>query len=189
MGTTIELRLNPETGNYEATATPSEGDGGGELSQAGVFGGAAEFNFGGVPVGAAIIGGLSAGFFDALISLFPVVDIPGIEIPTNIRRGIILFIASWAAQTEPVRNFLGRSGAEAASLILAADGVQEFINLRGILSGIVGGGQLNQSTHGILNPTLVQQGVPTAQRTDQQMTGTLFQVPGIALGRQALAGL
>lgn len=184
MTTTIELRLNPETGNYEATATPLEAPG--ELSQAGVFGGAAAFEFGGVPVGAAIIGGLSAGFFDALISLFPVVDIPGIDIPTNIRRGIILFIASWAAQTEPVRNFLGRQGAEATSLILAADGVQEFINLRGILSGIVGQGSLNQSTH---FPTLVQQGVPTAQRTDQQVTGTLFQVPGIALGRQALAGL
>ena len=140
MVTTLNFRVTPATGGYELftpeAAAPNGTPNG--LSQAGVFGGAADFNFGGVPVGAAIVGGLTAGFFDAIINLFPTVDIPGVNIPTNVRNAIIFFIASWAAQTEPVRNFLGRSGAEAASLILAADGVQNLVNLRGILSGIVG---------------------------------------------------
>ena len=188
----IELRLNPETGNYEIANLEA---GPGELSQAGVFGDAAAFNFGGVPVGAAIIGGISAGFFDALIGLFPVVDIPGIDIPTNIRRGIIFFIASWAAQTEPVRNFLGRGGAEATSLILAADGVREFINLRGIFRGFIGGstgvtGGGTMAAGGRLGQGGVDAQIAQLRAQLQGMgAGGLNQVPAIAQARQALAGL
>lgn len=146
MVTTINFRVNPATGSYESFTPEAAATNGNQngLSQAGVFGGAADFEFGGVPVGAAIIGGLTAGFFDAIINLFPTIDVPGVNIPTNVRNAIIFFIASWAAQTEPVRNFLGRGGSDAASLILAADGVQNLVNLRGILSGafagVTGGG-------------------------------------------------
>ena len=146
MVTTINFRVNPATGSYESFTPEAAAANGTQngLSQAGVFGGASEFEFGGVPVGAAIIGGLTAGFFDAIINLFPTIDVPGVNIPTNVRNAIIFFIASWAAQTEPVRNFLGRGGSDAASLILAADGVQSLVNLRGILSGafagVTGGG-------------------------------------------------
>lgn len=188
MTTRIELRLNPETGTYETgTLETSEPDG--QLSQAGVFAGASDFSFGGVPVGAAIIGGLSAGFFDAIIRLFPTVDVPGIDIPTNVRRGILFLIASWAAQTDPVRNFLGRGGAEATSLILAADAVQEFINLRGILSGIIGGGgnALNQGSRH--TPAGVVPEAQLAGRLAALRTSGLTQVPAIAQARQALAGL
>ncbi len=187
MATKIELRLNPETGVYDTGTLEASEQAPGELSQAGVFGGAAAFDFGGVPVGAAIIGGLSAGFFDALIGLFPVVDIPGVEIPTNIRRGILFFIASWASQTEPVRNFLGRDGAQATSLILAADGVREFINLRGIFRGFIGGNAVNQGSGHTPN-----QQAELAQLRAQLAgmgAGGLSQVPAIAQARQALAGL
>lgn len=186
---TIELQLNPETGNYEA-GTLEASDQDSELSQAGVFGGAASFNFGGVPIGAAIVGGLTAGAFDAIIRLFPTVDIPGINIPTNVRLGIIFFIASWAAQTEPFRNFLGREGAEATSLILAADGVQEFVNLRGILGGILGRGSMSANNAGDTGQTAIETQMAQLRAQLQGMgVGGLQQVPAIAQARQALAGL
>lgn len=189
MTTRIELRLNPETGIYD-TGTLEASEESGELSQAGVFGGAASFSFGGVPLGAAIVGGLTAGVFDAIIRLFPTVDVPGINIPTNVRLGILFLIASWVAQTEPVRDFLGREGAEATSLILAADGVQEFVNLRGILGGIFGRGALSANNAGRTDQTGIeaQMAQLRAQLGGLGASG-LSQVPAIAQARQALAGL
>lgn len=187
---TIELKLNPETGNYDA-GTVQASDQDGELSQAGVFGGAASFSFGGIPLGAAIIGGLTAGAFDAIIRLIPTVDVPGVNIPTNVRLGILFFIASWAVQTEPVRNFLGREGAEATSLILAADGVQEFVNLRGLLGGVFGTGALSQAGATGQAGIDAQMAQLRAQLAAMGAGGAggLQQVPAIAQARQALAGL
>ena len=187
MGATIELKLNPETGKYDVVTVESAG----ELSAAKGIAGFAEGSFGGVPIGAAIVGGLTAGLFDAVVRLIPVVDIPRIDIPTNVRRAILFAIGSWVAQTDPVRNFLGDTGAMAASLILAADAVQELINLRGILGGALGQGQTTTGHRGTTSDATQQQ-MATLQaelHTFLQSQRNLEQVPAIALARQTMAGL
>ena len=185
MGTRIQLALNPETGIYETSTIEVPEGAGGELEQAGIrdF---ASASFGGVPIGGAIIGSLAAGALDVLIRLIPIADLPGIAIPTNIRRGITFGIASWAAQTQPVRDFLGAEGARAASLILAADAIQEFVNVRALIPGLFGGAAAGGGGTG---DQLNASGMNALRQQLAANNGNLNQVPAIAQGRQALAGL
>lgn len=181
----LELRLNPETGRYDQATLEAAAS---NLQAAGVFGDATQFTFGGVPIGAALIGGLTAGLFDAIINLFPSLGIPGITIPENVQRAILFFVASWAAQTQPVENFLGRGGAQATSLILAADGVNALVDLRGILGGLFGGGTL-AARRGLTGRRGMAASRMTANAATRAMGAKLEQVPAIALGRQQMAGL
>jgi hypothetical protein len=133
----IELSKNAETGvwelNIEAlrkalvpveTANLEAG--------AGILGGIAQTKVFGIPIGAAAGGLLTAGAWDALSTFISgkFTQIPNWAIPAA---------GSWVTGKYFAR-FMGEGAANAASLLLAADAIQLFFNLRGMIGGLVGKG-------------------------------------------------
>ena len=137
---TIEMKLNPETGVYEADLTPAiPGDDLSARSAGGILGQVTDFEFQGIPIGAAIVGSAGAGIGD-LLSRFvePILPRLGVLTP-GMRRALILALAAWAVQTGPVKNVLGSQGSTAAALILTVDGVITFFNARRLVGGLLSG--------------------------------------------------
>lgn len=188
MGTTIELRLNTETGKYEAATVETDG-GEGELSAVNPIAKTARFDLAGVPVGAAVVGGITAGTVDVLARMIPNFTIPRVDIPRNVRLAIIFAGAAFLAQVGPVRAALGDEGAVATSLLLLIDSLSELTSFRERIAGII---TPPAGTGGTTTTGMNQaQSIAELQRQVQSLqTGNnLQQVPTIAMDRQALAGL
>ena len=102
----------------------------------GTLGKVAETRVAGIPVGAAAIGAACAGLTDAVLGLLEGV------IPTtmaeNTRKGIGNSVASFAW----IRwggGLVGRTTAEVTGLLMAYDAVQNFVDIRGKVKGLLSG--------------------------------------------------
>ncbi|MCH8989860.1 MAG: hypothetical protein IIA92_13775 [Chloroflexi bacterium] len=133
----FELKLNPETGAYEGSWPEiAAGNGGGELSQVNA-GGISRFEVADVPIGAAVVGMAGAGAADVVINLLePFIPRIGLFTPGQ-RRGLLLLLAAWGAQWDPVKKFLSAPGADATSLLLTVDAVVTVFNARQFIAGLV----------------------------------------------------
>jgi len=95
----------------------------------------------GIPVGAAAGGLLTVSAFDALRGL-----LAG-AIP-KLPQWVIPAIGAWVVSTKTVKGFMGTTASNAAGLILTADAIQAIYNVRGLVSGRVGGVKLEQTMRG-----------------------------------------
>lgn len=93
--------------------------------RAGVLEGFTEMEVAGIPVGAAITGGVVAGFTDGVISLIP------IKAPAILVRGL----AAWALVRWGSR-FIGTKAAQVGALFITYDAVQSLFDFRGMISGL-----------------------------------------------------
>lgn len=109
-----------------------------EAAGAGALSDIAKTEFMGVPIGSAAIGLLIVSAWDAIRGLI------GGTIPTTIPQWIIPVVGAVVVQSRPVKGFLGKDAANAAGLILTADAIQALFNVRGLISGIVGGVKMGQ---------------------------------------------
>ena len=107
-------------------------------AKAGVLGGFTKTEIMGVPAGAAGIGLLIVGAWDAIRGLV------GGKLPANIPQWVIPFVGAMAVQSKFVKPRIGDAAANAAGLILTADAIQALFNVRGIVSGLVSGVKLGQ---------------------------------------------
>ena len=111
-------------------------------AQAGVLGGFAKPKIMGVPIGAAGVGLLTVSAWDAIRGLV------GGKLPTNIPAWLIPAVGAAVVQSKFVKPRIGDAAANAAGLILTADAIQALFNVRGVVSGLVGGVKLGQTMRG-----------------------------------------
>ena len=111
-------------------------------SSAGVMGGFAKAEIMGVPIGAAGVGLLTVSVWDALRGLLSGV------LPAAIPTWLVPAIGAAVVQSRPIKGFMGSDAVNAAGLILTADAIQALFNVRGIISGLVGGIKLKQTMQG-----------------------------------------
>ena len=112
-----------------------------EKSQAaGVLGGFAKTEIMGVPIGAAGVGLLTVGVWDAIRGLV------GRVLPAAIPSWLIPALGAAVVQSKRVKGFMGTDAANAAALILTADAIQSLFNVRGVVSGLVSRVKLGQVT-------------------------------------------
>ena len=110
-----------------------------ERAQAGVMGGFAKTEIMGVPIGAAAVGLLTVSVWDALRGLV------GGALPAAIPQWLVPAIGSVVVQSKVIKGFMGADAANAAGLILTVDAIQALFNVRGLVSGLVGGVNLGQT--------------------------------------------
>ena len=110
-----------------------------EGAQAGVMGGFAKTEIMGVPIGAAAVGLLTVSVWDALRGLV------GGALPAAIPQWLVPAIGSVVVQSKVIKGFMGADAANAAGLILTVDAIQALFNVRGLVSGLVGGVNLGQT--------------------------------------------
>ena len=111
-------------------------------AQAGMLGGFAKTEIMGIPVGAAAVGLLTVGVWDAIRGLV------GGALPAAIPAWLVPAIGAFVVQTRTIKGFMGTDAANAAGLILTADAIQALFNVRGLVSGLVGGVKLGQTMRG-----------------------------------------
>ena len=103
-------------------------------AKAGVLGGFAKTEIMGVPIGAAGVGLLTVGIWDALRGLL------GGILPAQIPQWLIPVIGAWVVQTRIIKGWMGADAANAAGLILTADAFQASpFSPRKFVSGLVSG--------------------------------------------------
>jgi len=103
-------------------------------AKAGVLGGFAKTEIMGVPIGAAGVGLLTVGIWDALRGLL------GGILPAQIPQWLIPAIGAWVVQTRIIKGWMGADAANAAGLILTADAFQASpFSPRKLVSGLVSG--------------------------------------------------
>ena len=107
-------------------------------AQAGVLGGFAKTEIMGVPIGAAGVGLLTVSIWDALRGLV------GGVLPAAIPAWLVPAIGAMVVQSKMIKGWMGADAANAAGLILTVDAIQALFNVRGIISGLVGGVKLGQ---------------------------------------------
>ena len=107
-------------------------------AQAGVLGGFAKTEIMGVPIGAAGVGLLTVSIWDALRGLV------GGVLPAAIPAWLVPAIGAMVVQSKMIKGWMGADAANAAGLILTADAIQALFNVRGIISGLVGGVKFGQ---------------------------------------------
>lgn len=97
---------------------------------AGILGGIAQAKVFGIPVGEAAGGLLTASAWDAIAGFVSgrIPAMPAWVIPA----------AGSFVTGKYFGRFMGPGAANAGSLILAADAIQQFFNIRGLISGLVG---------------------------------------------------
>jgi len=110
-----------------------------EEAQAGVMGGFAKTEIMGVPIGAAAVGLLTVGVWDALRGLV------SNALPAAIPQWMVPAIGAMVVQNKVIKGFMGAGAANAAGLILTVDAIQALFNVRGLVSGLVGGVNLGQT--------------------------------------------
>ena len=110
-----------------------------EKSSAGLMGGFAKAEIMGVPIGAAGVGLLTVSAWDALRGLV------GGALPAAIPQWLIPAIGAVVVQSKMIKGFMGPDAANAAGIILTADAIQALFNVRGLVSGLVGGVKLGQT--------------------------------------------
>ena len=108
-------------------------------AQAGVLGGFTKTEIMGVPAGAAGIGLLIGGAWDAIRGLV------GSKLPANIPQWVIPFVGAMAVQSKFVKPRIGDAAANSAGLILSVDAIQALFNVRGVISGLVSGVKFRQT--------------------------------------------
>ena len=113
-----------------------------ERSATGVLGGFAKTEIMGIPVGAAAVGLLTVSIWDAIRGL------AGGVLPAAIPAWLVPAIGAFVVQTRTIKGFMGTDAANAAGLILTADAIQALFNVRGLVSGLVGGVKLGQTMRG-----------------------------------------
>ena len=109
-----------------------------ERSATGVLGGFAKTEIMGVPIGAAGVGLLTVSVWDAIRGL-----VSG-SLPAAIPAWLIPAIGAAVVQSKMIKGFIGADASNAAGLILTADAIQSLFNVRGLVSGLVGGVKLGQ---------------------------------------------
>lgn len=117
---------------------PAEGETVKLEQRAGALEGLTKFEVMGIPIGQAAGGLLVVSVWDAIRGLL------GGILPAQIPQWLIPVIGAWVVNTKTMRGFLGNTAANAAGLILIADSVQALFNVRGLVSGLVGGVKLGQ---------------------------------------------
>lgn len=171
-----EWHFEPPTTGRELAASP----GAGPLSA-----GVADFEIFGVELGEALAGLLVAGIADLVIGLVTGF-LPGVGgIPSNVMRGIILFVAAAIIQMPAVKGPLGATAANAASLLLAADAITAVFDLRGLVGGFFAGalgsgGGGGRSAMASLAGASVQAS-PAAGRMSQAQNADVARVAGIGV--------
>jgi len=111
-------------------------------AKAGVLGGFAKTEVMGVPIGAAAVGLLTVSVWDAIRGLV------GGALPAQIPQWLIPAIGAAVVQSKMIKSFMGADASNAAGLILTADAIQALFNVRGVVSGLVGGVKLGQTMRG-----------------------------------------
>ena len=111
-------------------------------ARAGVLGGIAQTKIMGVPIGAAGVGLLTVSIWDAIRGLV------GGALPSQIPQWLVPAIGAYVVQTRPIKGIMGADAANAAGLILTADAIQALFNVRGVISGLVGGMKFGQAMRG-----------------------------------------
>ena len=110
-----------------------------EKSATGVLSGFAKTEIMGVPIGAAGVGLLTVSVWDAIRGL-----VSG-SLPAAIPAWLIPAIGAAVVQSKMIKGFMGADAANAAGLILTADAIQALFNVRGVVSGLVGGVKFRQT--------------------------------------------
>ena len=105
---------------------------------AGVLGGFAKTEIMGVPIGAAGVGLLTVGIWDALRGLV------GGVLPAAIPAWLVPAIGAMAVQSRMIKGWMGSNAANAAGLILTVDAIQTLFDVRGIVSKLVSGIKFRQ---------------------------------------------
>ena len=100
-------------------------------AQAGVLGSFTKAEVMGVPIGAAGIGLLIVGAWDAIRGLV------GGKLPGNTPQWLIPAVGAMAVQSKFVKPKIGDAAANAAGLILAVDAIQALFDVRGLVSRLV----------------------------------------------------
>ena len=109
-----------------------------ERSATGVLGGFAKTEPMGVPIGQAAGALLTVSVWDAIRGL-----VSG-SLPAAIPAWLIPAIGAAVVQSKMIKGFIGADVSNAAGLILTADAIQSLFNVRGLVSGLVGGVKLGQ---------------------------------------------
>ena len=110
-----------------------------EAARTGVLGGFAKTEIMGVPIGAAGVGLLTVSVWDAIRGLV------GGALPAAIPGWLVPAIGAMVVQSKAIKGFMGADAANAAGLILTVDAIQALFNVRGLVSGMVGGVRLKQT--------------------------------------------
>ena len=110
-----------------------------EVARAGALSGFAKTEVMGVPIGAAAVGLLTVSVWDALRGLV------GGALPAQMPQWLIPAVGAAVVQSKMIKGWMGADASNAAGLILTADAIQALFNVRGIVSGLVGGVKLGQT--------------------------------------------
>lgn len=124
MQETIELKKQ-EDGSFKLEMPGTDVA---ELKQ-GIMAGIAKTEVFGIPLGAAAGGLLTASVWDAIAGFVGGV-VPGLPLWVTPAVGALV-TKRWLSR------FMGTDAANAGALILTADAIQQFFNLRGLISGII----------------------------------------------------
>ena len=103
----------------------------------GTLGKIADTRVAGVPVGAAAIGAACAGLTDAVIGMVQGL-VPAGTLSTTTKTGIADAVGSFA-WIKWGDKLVGKTTAEITALFLAYDAIQNFIDIRGKVAGLLGG--------------------------------------------------
>ena len=109
-----------------------------EKAQAGVLSGFAKTDIMGVPIGAAGVGLLTVSVWDAIRGLV------GGVLPAAIPAWLVPAIGAMVVQSKLIKGWMGADASNAAGLILTAEAIQTFFDVRGVVSGLVSGIKLGQ---------------------------------------------
>ena len=110
--------------------------------KSGILGNFAKTEIMGIPIGSAAVGLLTVSVWDAIRGLV------GGMLPAAIPAWAVPAIGAAVVQSKMIKGFMGADASNAAGLILTADAIQALFNVRGVVSGLVGGVNLGQTMKG-----------------------------------------
>jgi len=122
--------IQDEQGTWKVTLPEPEKEAHLEAERAGMLGGLVKTEVFGIPIGAAGGALVTAGIWDMLAGVVKGM-VPGVP------NWVVPAAGAFAVNTKMVRGFVGTGAANAAGIILAADAIQQFFNLRGLISGLI----------------------------------------------------
>lgn len=131
---TVVLTLNPKSGNYEVAPTQPGLSASGSLSAPADA--LAKFEVMGVPVGQAVLGLAIAGAADLLIRWVGDKVPLGNTLNPKQRRAALMMAAAMGLQLGPVKKAIGGTGATLGSLMLAAEAINNIVDIRGMVASL-----------------------------------------------------
>ena len=111
-------------------------------AQAGVLGGFTQTEVFGLKVGEAGAALLTLSVWDALRGML------GGVLPAQMPVWFVPAVGAMVVNSKMVRGWMGDRAANAAGIMLTADAIQALFNVRGLVSGLVGGVRLGQTMRG-----------------------------------------